>query len=86
MNKIEKEMTEAELIQSYHPNEKIKFYLVYPQADLRFVNRNGEKVLQQLMEVRITFEKEYWRTWYQGFTDKGSDKIWMDVPTVEEKK
>lgn len=49
---------------------------------LRWIIRNGEKVLQQELFVRVEFSTTIWKR--GDFTTEDSGYVWFDVPTEEE--
>jgi hypothetical protein len=61
----------------------IKDYYISPiPHEIRWITRNGEKVLQQSLLVNIYFSKDIFK--YGDFTNKDMGYIWFDVPILEE--
>jgi hypothetical protein len=50
--------------------------------NIRWVIRENNKILQQLVYVRVKFTKSFWK--YENFTNEDFAHIWVDVPIEEE--
>lgn len=66
--------------------ENIKSWYTTSLNDLRFIMRNGEKVLQANYYVKVTFKKSIfrWDFGFGGYKDEDSKYVWLDVPLQDE--
>jgi hypothetical protein len=80
-------MNEDEYMKSFwnHEAKYIKSYWISDESNMiRYIIRDGEKVLQSRRKVTVTFTEGLWRMMDQDFIKEEKKYLWLDVPVVED--
>jgi len=74
-----------ELVNELVSGREIEKYWIAPQSgseQLRFVDRQGKKILQYHAKVSITFKEP---TWYSGsYIQHITEYLWIDIPVEKD--
>jgi hypothetical protein len=58
------------------------YYIADYHPQIRWKFMGNDKILQQLVYVKVKFTKSFWK--YENFINEDTDHIWVDVPIEEE--